>query len=143
MSNSAKRAAPPPGLPVILFTVGEFTMGVPAREVDEACDARSSHAWNGQDTTVVDTREFFHADVSGHPKYLVLHGAPIALAVDSISRIAEVGEIIPLPRAFTGHERRWYRGLALINGEVVPVLNTAVFHPAGWKRQVDGVSVNR
>jgi len=144
MSGSSKRVAPsPPALPIILFTVGEFTMGVPAREVDEACDARSSHAWNGQDTTVIDTREFFHADTSGHPKYLVLHAAPVALAVDSVSRIAEVDEIIPLPRAFTGQERRWYRGLAMINGEVVPVLNAAVFYPVGWKNHFDGAPVNR
>jgi hypothetical protein len=36
-----------------------------------------------------------------------------------------------IPRAFTGEERIWYRGLTVIAGEVVPVVNPAAFLSKG------------
>ena len=59
-------------------------------------------------------------------RLLLMRDADLALSVDAIDRMAEVTVLHPLPRAFRGEERNWYRGLVLIGEDVVPVLNPAV-----------------
>ena len=51
--------------------------------------------------------------------------------MDSIDRIAEISAIHPLPHAFIGEERGWYRGVALIQDAVIPVVNAEAFLSAG------------
>jgi hypothetical protein len=52
---------------------------------------------------------------------------PAGVLVDSIDRMAEIAAVKPLPRAFHGDERCWYRGLALIGERAVPVVDPAAF----------------
>jgi chemotaxis signal transduction protein len=47
----------------------------------------------------------------------------VALAVDSIERMMTLPRIHGLPNAFHGDERTWYRGLTVVDGRVVPVVN--------------------
>jgi hypothetical protein len=47
--------------------------------------------------------------------------------VDSTDRIIEISALHALPPAFTREERGWYRGLAVVNGLVVPVVNHNAF----------------
>ena len=54
-----------------------------------------------------------------------MRDSDVALSVDAIDRMAEVTVLHPLPHAFRGEERNWYRGLVLIGEDVVPVLNPA------------------
>ena len=58
-------------------------------------------------------------------RLLLLRDASIALTADSIDRMAQITALHPLPHAFQGEERDWYRGLALIGEDVVPVVNPA------------------
>jgi chemotaxis signal transduction protein len=39
----------------------------------------------------------------------------------------EISALHALPRVFTHEERSWYRGLAVVNGAVVPVVNHHAF----------------
>jgi hypothetical protein len=47
--------------------------------------------------------------------------------VDSTDRIMEIAALHALPPAFTHEERGWYRGLAVMNGLVVPIVNHNAF----------------
>jgi hypothetical protein len=38
-----------------------------------------------------------------------------------------VPNVLPLPHAFCGEERKWYLGLAVLDEHVVPVVNPACF----------------
>lgn len=54
---------------------------------------------------------------------LVLRHSCIAVLVDQIDRMETISRLMVVPRSFSGPERVWYRGLTLINDNVVPVLN--------------------
>jgi chemotaxis signal transduction protein len=41
--------------------------------------------------------------------------------------MTDISVVQPLPTAFRGLERTWYRGLAILDGVVVPVVNPAAF----------------
>jgi len=58
---------------------------------------------------------------------LILRNAPTAVLVDSTDRILEISALHALPRAFVHEERGWYRGLAVMGGDVVPVVNHNAF----------------
>jgi chemotaxis signal transduction protein len=58
---------------------------------------------------------------------LILRQIRAAVLVDSIERMADLAIIHPLPRAFEGEERKWYRGLTYIEDRVIPVI-----HPGGF-----------
>jgi hypothetical protein len=47
--------------------------------------------------------------------------------VDHTDRIIEIASLHALPRSFQGEERQWYRGLAMIDGRVVPVVEPSAF----------------
>jgi hypothetical protein len=47
--------------------------------------------------------------------------------VDAIDLMLELHSIQALPRAFYGEERIWYRGLALVKGKVIPVVQPEAF----------------
>jgi hypothetical protein len=49
------------------------------------------------------------------------------VSVDGIEGMRDVHSIQALPTAFSGEEREWYRGLALIKGKVVPVVRPEAF----------------
>jgi chemotaxis signal transduction protein len=58
---------------------------------------------------------------------LILRSAPVALLVDRIDRMEAMSLLMALPHAFCGAERNWYRGVTLMDEEVVPVLNPSGF----------------
>jgi len=61
-----------------------------------------------------------------------------AVLVDKIERMAEIAGIHALPRAFGGAERQWYRGLAYLEDQVIPVINPTGFLTAGEFERLDG-----
>lgn len=141
--RSRKHAAH--GEAAILFAVGGNTFAAPAVEVDEIRDLHGLESIEEatQRTTVSKVvatlertgRTYFAVDASRHfrsarskaSRLMVLREQPIAVLVDAIDRMAEIGQMLPLPKAFRGEERRWYRGLALIGEQVVPVMQMASF----------------
>ena len=58
---------------------------------------------------------------------LILRQIRAAVLVDSIERMADAATILPLPRAFQGEEKKWYRGLTYIDDRVIPVIRPGGF----------------
>ena len=133
------------GEAVILFAVGGHTFAAPAVDVDEirdlqGIDSIESATRHTSVSKVVATlersgRTYFVVDAARHfrlaackaSRWMVLRGQPMAVGVESIDRMAEIGKVLPLPKAFRGEERRWYRGLVLIGEHVVPVVQMSSF----------------
>ncbi len=129
------------GEAAILFAVGGHRFAISATDVDEIRDIQALNAAtiNGaaphkiRYTMERDRKTYLVVDASMHfrllpskaTRLLVLRGQSIALTADSIDRMAEITPMVPLPPAFKGEERKWYRGLALIDEAVVPVVNPA------------------
>ncbi len=142
-----KHLRPRPGAHegVILFSVGGFKFAIAAGAVKEirgteglqdfALGRVSSrleklrHTLERGGTTyfVVDAARHFQLSKSTPARVLILRNAPTAVLVDATDRMMDISALHALPRAFTGDERVWYRGRAVVSGEVVPVVNPAAF----------------
>lgn len=61
----------------------------------------------------------------------MIRDAPVAVLADSIENMTEISELYPLPAAFRGDERNWYRGLAYLQDRVIPILNPSGFLTGG------------
>ena len=71
---------------------------------------------------VVNAGVHFGLPVTRPALVMILRQFRAALLVDRIERMAEISGVHPLPHAFTGGERRWYRGLAYLDDSVIPVV---------------------
>ncbi len=145
IARQSRKHAPRHGEAVILLAIGEHKFAAPAADVDEIRDLNGiepieSLTHRSSVSKVVGTlerghRTYYVVDAARHfrlrgmnaARLMVLRGHPVAVRVDSIDRMAEIGKTLPLPKAFRGEEQRWYRGLALIEDEVVPVLHMSSF----------------
>lgn len=58
---------------------------------------------------------------------LMLRRLRIAVLIDRIERMTDIFAVHPLPLAFSGDERRWYRGLAQVDDLVIPVIRPEGF----------------
>jgi chemotaxis signal transduction protein len=126
----------------ILFAVGPYKFAIAASEVDEIrdmhglapvplkdapialCKIRFLLRRERKSYHVVDASAHFHLKPSDPSRVMVLRGGLVALTADSIDRMTEITAIAPLPRAFQGEETKWFRGVALIENVVVPVVNS-------------------
>src|SRR5436305_1103426 len=106
---------------------------------------RSAHRRNARTAASAERgRQYFVVDASAQllmlpsraSRVLMLRDSCVAVAVDSIDRIAEISAIHPLPHAFLGEERGWYRGVALIQDAVIPVVNAESFLSASDIKQL-------
>jgi chemotaxis signal transduction protein len=130
---------------VILFSVGGFKFAIAASAVKEIRGMEGLQAFTlggistrveklkytmergGTTYFVVDANHHFHLPPSASGRVLVLRSSPTAILVDSTDRMMEIFVLHALPRAFRCEERAWYRGLTVVSGEVVPVVNPATF----------------
>lgn len=133
---------------VILFDVGEMRFAIAARDVDEirntdgmtarqfGMDPRiakvrstiSRLKGHAQQTFyVVNSAQHYHVKHAAPTRLLVLRDHPVALLADSIDRMMQVTTLLAVPQAFQGAERQWYRGLAVMNGKVIPMVDPASF----------------
>ena len=127
------------GFAVILFTIGEQLFAIDAASVNEIQSLQGLQPLGSQPrqfgkvrhTVTREGRRYWVVDGNVHlgmmpthsTRVLLLDHTPVALKVDAIVRMTEIARVLPLPQAFTGEERNWYKGLALIDGAVVPLLN--------------------
>ncbi len=81
----------------------------------------------GRTYYVVNAATHFGLPVTRPTLVLILRQFRAALLVDRIDRMAEIPAVYPLPLAFTGDERRWYRGLAYLDDSVIPVVEPTGF----------------
>lgn len=131
---------------VILFVVGGYTFAVAAHAVEEIRNTEGLKPLTaGTSGTprlakfkqvlerdhkkyfVVDSNLHFRLFPSKATRLLVLRESAAAVLVDHTERITEIGALHALPRAFHGEERQWYRGIAMIQDHVVPVVDPASF----------------
>lgn len=131
--------------PVILFLVSGQTFAISASAVHEI---RSTDSLSGTAAElhrspvskvghllrrsrkayyVVNACEHFRLPAARPTLVLILRSAPVALLVDRIDRMEAMSLLMALPHAFCGAERVWYRGLTLMDEDVVPVVNPAGF----------------
>jgi hypothetical protein len=130
---------------VILFTVAGYKFAIAAAAVKEIRGMEGLHAFtlggisarvgklkytlerDGTTYFVVDANAHFHLPASTPGRVLVLRNLSTAVLVDSTDRMTEISALHALPRAFKCDERDWYRGLAVVGGEVMPVVNPGAF----------------
>ena len=130
---------------MIVFAVGGYRLAIAAAAVKEIRGMEGLHAFtlggisaqigklrytlerNGSTYFVVDAAQHFQLPLSQVSRVLVLRNMPTGVLVDSTDRIMEISALHALPPAFTHEERGWYRGLAVVNGLVVPVVNHNAF----------------
>ena len=127
---------------MILFAVGSNTFAIAASEVDEIRDlhdiaplksvvgysrVKSTLHRGKRDYFVIDAASHFQMLPSKAARLLVLRNHPVAVTADSIDRMTDIAAVQPLPAPFRGMERTWYKGLAVLDGTVVPVVNPSAF----------------
>jgi chemotaxis signal transduction protein len=133
---------------VILFSVNKTTFAIAAGAVDEirnldgltpfkpSFTARLNKVKHtlvrenkdpDQTYFVVDSAAHLRLKTSTPARLMVLRGVKAAVLVDAIDRMTQIAAVHPLPRAFQGDERDWYRGLAVVEGRVIPVVNEHSF----------------
>ena len=138
-----RRVQRPLGYAVILFTIGDNTFAIGAAAVNEIQSlqelqpvgvtprqfgkVRHTLTRDGRRYWVVDGNVHFGVMPTHSTRVLLLGPSPVALKVDGIVRMTEIGKVLPLPQAFQGDERNWYLGLALVDDTVVPLVNPEVF----------------
>ncbi len=111
--------------PVILFSAGGVRFAVQADEVQEVRDGderTSIRKLKGMEP--VDFALQVGLGEGILERLVVLKPGECALAVTDVERITSIPRVVPLPGLFRGVERQWYRGLLLLENEVVPLLRT-------------------
>ena len=130
---------------VIVFAVGGYKLAIAAGAVKEIRGMDDLHPFklggisaqiaklkytlerNGTTYFVIDAAQHFRLSASNASRVMVLRNMPTGVLVDSTDRIMEISALHAVPPAFTHEERNWYRGLAVVNGLVVPVVNHNAF----------------
>jgi chemotaxis signal transduction protein len=130
---------------VVVFSIGEFTFAISAAAVQEVRNTDSLGGMvmdlehvivnkvrhmierDSRSYFVVSGYDHFHLPQSRPTTLLILSKFPTAVLVDRIEEMAEMRTIVTLPRSFKGEERVWYRGLTILEGKVVPVIDPKGF----------------
>ena len=139
----------------ILFTVAGQMFAIAADGVQEI-RSTDSLAGGANEIDQAEIAKVRHTIVRGHRTYyvvnagvhfslpttrpalvMILRQRRIAVLVDAIERMAEIPAVHPLPQAFTGPERLWYRGLAYIDDSIIPVVDPAGFLTGEEIRRLD------
>ena len=126
LSESARPKAQP-GLvgPVILFTAGGARFAVEAVQVQEIRESDQGVVTRKlKGSLPIDFALQVGLGQGILERLVVLKPGECALGVTGVERIAELPRAVPLPEVFQGQERQWYRGLLLLENEVVPLIRT-------------------
>ena len=111
--------------PVILFTAGGMRFAVDAGEVAEIRDGAERGAFNGfKASGAIDFAERVGLGAGRLEHFVVLKHGSCSLGVTAVERMTSLPKVAPLPALFQGAERQWYRGLLLLENEVVPLVRT-------------------
>lgn len=104
-------------------------LGGVVREIEQPVLTKVRHIVERDGTAyyVVSGQEHFRLRRSRPASVLILRGLRAAVLVDRIEEMAEMRVLFALPASFLGLERRWYRGLTVLNGRVLPVVDPRGF----------------
>jgi len=100
-----------------------------AVEVNEATLPKVRHALRRGDRYLFVINAPLHFGLRPTPAALIflLRKSRIALLVDGIEKMTTMTRLQALPGAFCHEERAWYRGLTVLDQNVIPVVNTSGF----------------
>jgi hypothetical protein len=136
--RQAKPAAATAG-PVILFTAGGVRFAVEANEVEEIRDGEERGAAGRlKGSEAIDFARQVGLGAGRLVRYLVLKPGEcsqgvtlrVTLGVTEVERMTNLPKVVPLPGLFQGAERQWYRGLLLLENEVIPLVRTKYWRQA-------------
>jgi hypothetical protein len=117
--------------PVILFSAGGMRFAVEASEVEEIRDRDDRTAirkLKGPES--IDFALQVGLGAGMLERYVVLKPGDCSLGVTEVERITSLPKLVPLPRLFRGAERQWYRGLLLLENDVIPLVRTEYWRKA-------------
>jgi chemotaxis signal transduction protein len=140
---------------VILFTVSNQLFAIAADSVQEirstdslgaAMEIEQQEISKVRHTIERNHRTYFVVNACAHfglrvarpTLVLILRQVRVAVLVDKIERMTEIPAIHALPRAFVGTECQWYRGLAYLEDQVIPVINPLGFLTTSEFKRLDG-----
>ena len=141
--------------PIILFSVANQMFAIAADAVQEIRStdslAGAAVALDQQELSkvrhmvergrhtyfIVNAGRHFGLPVSRPTLVLIMRQLRVGVLVDRIERMEEILAVHPLPRAFTGEERRWYRGLTYLDDHVIPVISPSGFLTKDEFQQLD------
>ena len=137
---------------VVLFLVGSHRFAIAANAIEEirgverlmplapgaggSRAARHTFDARGRRFLAVDAQLLLRIADATPQHILVLGGADVGVLIGAVDRMHDIRDLFPLPHALRGEERKWYRGLALIGGQITPVLDPTAFLPP--KERVHG-----
>jgi hypothetical protein len=142
LSRLAKPVAATAG-PVILFTAGGVRFAVEANQVAEIRDGEergAAHRPKGSEP--IDFALQVGLGAGRVERFVVLKpgecspGATqsatlgVTLGVTEVERMTTLPKVVPLPGLFQGAERQWYRGLLVLENEVIPLVRTKYWRQA-------------
>lgn len=96
-----------------------------ASEVNEPRLGKVRHALRRGDRSVYVVNTALHFGLKPSPPALIflLRKSRVALLVDGIEKMATMTRLQALPAAFCHQERIWYRGLTVLEQNVLPVVS--------------------
>ena len=100
-----------------------------AVEVNEPRLQKVRHAIYRGDRNLYVVNASLHFGLRPTPAALIflLRKSPVALLVDGIEKMTTMTRLQALPGAFCHEERVWYRGLTVLDQNVIPVVSPAGF----------------
>jgi hypothetical protein len=138
--SPAPAAAPAAG-PVIFFTAGGVRFAVEAAHVEEIRqheERAASTRLRARGPQPID----FAFEVGLGPgqieRFVVLKPGERALGVTDVERMSIQPKLVALPPVFCGAERQWYRGLLLLDNDVIPLVRTEYWRQALPSRGAGG-----
>jgi chemotaxis signal transduction protein len=98
-------------------------------EVTESSVAKVHHALRRGDKNIYVVNAALHFGLRPAPPSLIflLRNQRVALLVDGIEKMTTMTRLQALPQAYCHEERNWYRGLTVLDQNVVPVVNPLGF----------------
>jgi hypothetical protein len=104
---------------------------VEASEVEEIRDGEERGAIHGlKGTQAIDFALQVGLGAGRLERFVVLKPGGCSLGVTEVERMTSLPKVVPLPGLFLGAERQWYRGLLLLENEVIPLVRTEYWRQA-------------
>lgn len=146
---------------IILFRAGSQVFAISSASVQEVRSVDSlagaavgvnepsllkvRHAIRRGDRNLYVVNAPLHFGLRATPSALIfiLRKSRIALLVDGIEKMSSMTRLQALPGAFCHEERVWYRGLTVLDQNVIPVVNPSGFLTIEEISLLDGLTANQ
>lgn len=108
---------------------GIDTLSGAAKDISEPSLAKVRHALRRGDRNVYVVNAALHFGLRPSPAGLVFffRRSRVALLIDGIEKMTSMSLLQALPGAFCHEERAWYRGVTVLDQNVIPVVNPEGF----------------